>query len=65
VSRCRHRRNPTKAAIVPRRRILIVHLDVKAVLIPAITVVSQLVRTGTTPRSTTESHRSKPAPSAL
>src|SRR6266536_3401126 len=57
-------RGPTRAAIVPRRRIPIIHLDTTAVLTPTTRVVSQPARIEATRRSTAESHRSKAAPSA-
>jgi hypothetical protein len=49
---------------VPKRKILIVHLDIKAVLMPTISVVSQPVRIEAIPLSGAESSRSKSAPSA-
>jgi hypothetical protein len=57
-------RHPTKTTIVPKRKILIVHLDIKAVLMPTISVVSQPVRIEAIPLSGAESSRSKSAPSA-
>src|SRR5829696_1474954 len=62
--RCRQRRNPTRATSVPTRRIPTVHGEVRTVLTPTISVVSQLVRIETMPRSTAAFHRSKPKASA-
>src|SRR5829696_9069718 len=62
--RCRQRRNPTRATSVPTRRIPTVHREVRTVLTPTISVVSQSVRIWTMPRSTAAFHRSKPEASA-
>jgi hypothetical protein len=65
MTRCRQRRDPTRATIVPKRRSPIVHLDTKTVLTATIRLVSQPLRSTATWRSTVESHRSKATPSAL